>query len=187
LKYLITGLGNPGDEYANTRHNIGFRIVDALAAGAGISFEDKRYGFVGRMQYRARWLVLLKPTTYVNLSGRAVHYWLKKEKIGTDHLLVVADDIALPFGKLRLKAKGGDGGHNGLAHINQILGTTAYPRLRFGIGNEFPPGGQVDYVLGQWTSKEVNIMIPRIELAVEAVKSFVTLGLEKTMTEFNNR
>jgi len=185
LKYLITGLGNPGDEYANTRHNIGFRIVDALAAGAGISFEDKRYGFVGRMQYRARWLVLLKPTTYVNLSGRAVHYWLKKEKLEPDRLLVIADDIALPFGKIRLKPKGGDGGHNGLASINQTLGTSSYPRLRFGIGNDFPRGGQVDYVLGEWTDEEEQALDTHIQRAAEAVLSFVTAGLERTMNLFN--
>ena len=185
MKYLITGLGNPGDEYANTRHNIGFRIVDALAAGAGISFEDKRYGFVGRMQYRARWLVLLKPTTYVNLSGRAVHYWLKKEKLEPDRLLVIADDIALPFGKIRLKPKGGDGGHNGLASINQTLGTSSYPRLRFGIGNDFPRGGQVDYVLGEWTDEEEQALDTHIQRAAEAVLSFVTAGLERTMNLFN--
>jgi PTH1 family peptidyl-tRNA hydrolase len=185
LKYLITGLGNPGDEYANTRHNIGFRIVDALASTAGISFEDKRYGFVGRMQHRARWLVLLKPTTYVNLSGRAVHYWLKKEKLDPDHLLVIADDIALPFGKIRLKPKGGDGGHNGLASINQTLGTSQYPRLRFGIGHDFHPGGQVDYVLGEWTKEEEAALEAHIKRAADAVLSYVTIGLERTMNLFN--
>ncbi len=185
MKYLITGLGNPGDEYANTRHNIGFRIVDALAAGAGIPWEDKRYGFVGRMQHRARWLILLKPTTYVNLSGRAVHYWLKKEKLEPARLLVIADDIALPFGKIRLRPKGGDGGHNGLASINQTLGTSEYPRLRFGIGRDFPPGRQVDYVLGEWTEEEEKELDDHIRRAAEAVLSFATIGLERTMNLFN--
>ncbi len=185
MKYLITGLGNPGDEYKNTRHNIGFRIADALAETAGESFEDRRYGFVARIKYKARWLVLLKPTTFVNLSGRAVHYWLKKEKIEPDHLLVIADDIALPFGKLRLKPKGGDGGHNGLASINSILGTAAYPRLRFGIGHNFPPGTQVDYVLGTWTEEEEKELPKHINRAVEAVQSFATIGIERTMNLFN--
>jgi len=185
LKYLITGLGNPGDEYENTRHNIGFRIVEALAQSGEGRFEDRRYGFVSRIKYKSRWLILLKPTTYVNLSGRAVDYWLKKEKIPFDHLLVVADDISLPFGKLRLKPKGGDGGHNGLAHINQILGTAAYPRLRFGIGHNFPPGTQVDYVLGEWTEDEKKDLPNHINRAVETIQSFATIGIERTMNLFN--
>jgi len=185
LKYLITGLGNPGDEYADTRHNIGFRVVETLARRGEVSFEDRRYGFVARMQHRGRWLVLLKPTTYVNLSGRAVHYWLKKEKLGPDRLLVVADDIALPFGRLRLRPKGGDGGHNGLASIIQILGTQEFARLRFGIGHNFPPGRQVDYVLGEWTDEEKKELPAHIDHAAEAVLSFATIGLERTMNLYN--
>ena len=185
MKYLITGLGNPGDEYKNTRHNIGFRIIEALAATDKAKFEDRRYGFVTRIKYKSRWLVLLKPTTFVNLSGRAVLYWMKKEKIAEDHLLVLADDIALPFGKLRLKPKGGDGGHNGLAHINMILGTAAYPRLRFGIGHNFPPGNQVDYVLGEWTEEEEKELPVHINRAVEAIRSFATIGIERTMNLYN--
>ena len=137
------------------------------------------------MQHRARWLILLKPTTYVNLSGRAVHYWLKKEKLEPDRLLVIADDIALPFGKIRLRPKGGDGGHNGLASINQTLGTNAYPRLRFGIGSDFPPGGQVNYVLGEWSDEEEQALEAHIKRAADAVLSFVTVGLERTMNLFN--
>ena len=185
MKYLIAGLGNIGDEYQNTRHNIGFRIVDALAASAETEFQDRRYGFVKKMKYKSRWLVLLKPSTYVNLCGRAVHYWLKKEKIPVDHLLVIADDISLPFGKLRLKPRGGDGGHNGLAHINTILGTNDYPRLRFGIGHNFPPGNQVDYVLSEWTKEERTELPGHIKRATEIILSFVTIGIERTMNLYN--
>ncbi len=185
MKYLITGLGNIGDEYQNTRHNIGFRVVDALAASAETTFEDRRYGFVSRIKYKSRWLVLLKPSMFVNLSGRAVHYWLKKEKIPYDHLLVVADDIALPFGKLRLKPRGGDGGHNGLAHISTMLGTPDYPRLRFGIGHNFSPGTQVDYVLREWTEEEKAGLPGHIQRSLEVIQTYVAIGIERTMNLFN--
>lgn len=187
MKYLVAGLGNIGNEYANTRHNIGFDILDALAGASNISFKDKRYGFVAEMKYRARTYVLLKPSTYMNLSGNAVRYWLRKEKLPLENLLVVVDDIALPFGSLRLRARGGDAGHNGLNHIQTILGTTRYARLRFGIGNDFYSGQQVDYVLSQWTEEQEKALPERIEMAGEIIRSFGMIGLERTMNMYNNK
>ena len=187
MKYLVAGLGNIGLEYAHTRHNIGFDILDALAGVSNISFKDKRYGFVAEMKYRARSFWLLKPSTYVNLSGNAVRYWLRKLKLTEENLLVVMDDIALPFGTLRLRAKGGDAGHNGLAHISSILGTNKYARLRFGIGDDFLPGGQVNYVLGEWDEEQKKQLPERIEAAGEIIKAFGVIGLERTMNEFNNK
>ncbi len=187
MKYLVAGLGNIGDEYAHTRHNIGFDVLDALAGASNISFKDKRYGFVTEMKYRARSYWLLKPSTFVNLSGNAVRYWLKKLKLPEENLLVVLDDIALPFGTLRLRAKGGDAGHNGLNHIQTILGTSNYARLRFGIGNEFHPGRQVDYVLGDWDREEAAKLPERIEMAGEIIKSFGVIGLQRTMNMYNNK
>lgn len=185
LKYLITGLGNIGDPYRGTRHNAGFQVLDHLASAENAFFEDKRYGFVSRFKYRSRWLVLLKPSTYVNLSGRAVQYWLKKEKIPIENLLVVADDIALPFGKIRLRAKGGHGGHNGLEHIISILGTQNFARLRIGIGADFPRGRQVDFVLGKWSDEESEQLPGIMDHAAEIIRSFVTLGVERTMNRYN--
>ncbi len=187
MKYLVTGLGNIGQEYAHTRHNIGFDILDALAGASNISFKDKRYGFVAEMKYRARSYYLLKPSTYMNLSGNAVRYWLNKLRLGEDRLLVVVDDLALPFGALRLRAKGGDAGHNGLAHINAMLGTSAYARLRFGIGDDFHPGRQVDYVLSAWTGEQEKALPDRIDTACEIIRSFGVLGVERTMNTFNNK
>jgi PTH1 family peptidyl-tRNA hydrolase len=187
LKYLIAGLGNIGVEYSGTRHNIGFTILDALASASNIPFKDSRLAFTANLKYKSRMFVLIKPTTYVNLSGRAVHYWLKKEKVPVDRLLVVVDDLALPFGTLRLRPHGGDGGHNGLAHINQILGTQQYARLRFGIGNEFFPGRQVSHVLGEWTEEEKDGLEDRIKLANDIILSFGSIGVERTMNQFNNR
>ena len=187
MKYLVAGLGNIGEEYANTRHNIGFDILDALAGASNISFKDKRYGFVAEMKYRARTYVLLKPSTYMNLSGNAVRYWLRKEKLPVENLLVVVDDIALPFGTLRLRARGGDAGHNGLNHIQTILGTTRYARLRFGIGNDFYSGQQVDYVLSGWTEEQEKALPPRMEMAGEIIRSFGVIGLERTMNMYNNK
>ena len=187
MKYLITGLGNIGSEYANTRHNIGFDILDSLAGESNISFKDKRYGFVVEMKYRARSYWLLKPSTYVNLSGNAVRYWLKKLKLPVENLMVVVDDLALPFGTLRLRSKGGDAGHNGLAHINTILGTSGYARLRFGIGDDFHQGQQVNYVLGDWTDEQKKLLPERIELAGEIIKSFGVIGLQRTMNAYNNK
>lgn len=187
MKFLIACLGNIGIEYENTRHNIGFKIADKLAADAGASFNDKRYGFVTEVKYKGRTLVTLKPSTYMNLSGRAVNYWLQKEKISEENLLVVADDINLPFGTIRIKGKGSDGGHNGLKDIIQMFGHQNYARLRFGVGNEFNKGAQVDYVLGEWSDDEKKLLPERIEIATEAIKSFTTIGLERTMNFFNTK
>jgi PTH1 family peptidyl-tRNA hydrolase len=185
LKYLITGLGNPGDEYAHTRHNIGFDILDALASASNISFLDKRYGFISEFKYKSRIFHLLKPSTYVNLSGSAVNYYLVKHKIPIENLLVIADDLALPFGKLRLRAKGGDAGHNGLSSIIQSLGTQNFARLRFGIGSDFPQGYQVEYVLGEFSDDEKKLLPDRMNLACDIIKSFGTIGITYTMNEFN--
>jgi PTH1 family peptidyl-tRNA hydrolase len=187
MKYLVVGLGNIGDEYAHTRHNIGFDILDALAGASNISFKDKRYGNVTEMKYRARCYWLLIPSTYVNLSGNSVRYWLNKLKLPMENLLVVVDDIALPYGTLRLRAKGGDAGHNGLAHIQTILGTAGYARLRFGIGDDFFPGQQVDYVLGGWTPEQKKALPERIEMAGDIIKSFGVIGLQRTMNFYNNK
>lgn len=187
MKYLIVGLGNIGEEYADTRHNVGFKILDAIANASSISFLDKRYGALCEYKYKARTLILLKPSTYVNRSGLAVNYWLKKEKLPLDKLLIVTDDVALPFGTLRLKPKGGDAGHNGLNSIQTVLGTTKYPRLRFGIGKEYSYGQQIDYVLGKWTKNEMEIMEQRMPVAIEIIKSFTTAGINHTMNQFNNK
>ncbi|MGC9470119.1 MAG: aminoacyl-tRNA hydrolase [Bacteroidales bacterium] len=185
MKYLITGLGNPGREYENTRHNIGFSILDALVKASNIAFEDRRYGWISRLSHRGRIFVLLKPSTYMNLSGSAVHYWLKKEKIPLERLLVVVDDVALPFGVLRLRAKGSDAGHNGLNHISTILGTQNYARLRFGIGDNYGPGQKAEYVLGPWSEEEKKLLPQRIELAGEIILQFGVLGVERTMNLYN--
>ena len=185
MKYLICGLGNIGDEYANTRHNIGFIVADAMAQEAGAAFKTERYASVTRIRYRGKILVIIKPSTYMNLSGKAVRYWMDAEKITSGNLLVITDDIALPTGILRMRAKGGDGGHNGLESIITTLGTEAFARLRIGIGNDFARGYQSEYVLGKWTREEEEIMIPGIQKAVEMVKSFVARGIDLTMTEYN--
>lgn len=187
MKYLIVGLGNPGPEYQNTRHNIGFKVLDELASSFGISYESGRYADVATAKWKGRTFVLIKPTTYMNLSGKAVNYWLQQEKITTDRLLVVTDDIALPFGKLRMKGKGSDGGHNGLKDIQKVVGSAAYPRLRFGVGNDFHPGQQVSYVLGEWTPEQQSALPERTELAAEMIKAFGTIGLSRAMNEFNNK
>lgn len=187
MKYLIAGLGNIGKEYENTRHNIGFKILDALAGASNVVFSDNRYGFVAEMKYKARTFILLRPTTYMNLSGRAVYYWLKKEEIPLDNLFVLVDDIALPLGTIRIKAKGSAGGHNGLQNINDVLGTNEYARLRFGIGDNFHKGYQVNYVLGQWSKEEEKELPLLIDHSVEAIKSFGTIGLERTMNFFNKK
>ena len=185
MKYLIVGLGNIGDEYENTRHNIGFIILDALARASNVVFSDKRYGFVGEMKYAGRTFVLLKPNTFMNLSGRAVHYWMQKENIELDKVLILVDDLALPLGKVRLRLKGGDAGHNGLKSIHQILGTQEYARLRFGIGDDFPKGYQIDHVLGKWTRQEEEVVNSKLDLCIEMIKSFATIGPERTMTQYN--
>ncbi|MDR0546366.1 MAG: aminoacyl-tRNA hydrolase [Dysgonamonadaceae bacterium] len=188
MKYLIVGLGNIGQEYENTRHNIGFRILDALAKASNIVFDvNKRYGAVAEMRLKNKQLVLLKPSTFMNASGNAVRYWMQKENIPIENLLVLVDDLALPLGTLRLKPKGSDAGHNGLKHIQAILGTQQYTRLRFGISNNFIPGTQINYVLGNFTEEEEKMLPPRIDLAVEIVKSFCLAGVEMTMNLFNNK
>ena len=187
MKYLIAGLGNIGDEYAHTRHNIGFDVLDALAKASNICFEDKRYAFVAELKYKSRILILIKPTTYMNLSGRAINYWLQKEKITVDNMLVIVDDLAIPFGSIRLRPKGGDGGHNGLKNITETLGHSNYARLRFGIGSQFNKGQQIDYVLSSWTKEEDLALQPRIEMVTDIIKSFSVIGLEKTMTSYNNK
>lgn len=187
MNYLIVGLGNIGDEYARTRHNIGFRVVDTLAQEAGINFEDKRYGFIVTIKVKNQTLTLLKPSTYMNLSGNAVRYWMNEKKIPVERVLVVVDDLSLPFGHLRLKPSGSDGGHNGLKHIASVLGSQKYARLRFGIGNDFPRGGQVDYVLGEFTPEDLQTMDERLKLASEAVKTFCLAGINVAMNEYNNK
>lgn len=187
MKYLVAGLGNIGKEYDHTRHNIGFMILDALASASNIVFEDRRYGFVAEYKFKGRTFVLLRPTTYVNLSGRAVSYWLKKENIPLSNLLVICDDLALPFGTIRLKAKGSDGGHNGLRNINEVLGSNEYARLRFGIGDNFHKGYQVDYVLGKWNREEDQALPLLVQEALEVIRNFGTLGIERTMNLSNTR
>ena len=183
-KYLIVGLGNIGDEYAGTRHNAGFMVLDAFAKASNIVFEDKRYGFVAEMSLKGRKLFLLKPSTYMNLSGNAVRYWLNKENIDQQRLLVVSDDVALPVGNFRLKANGSNGGHNGLGHIQQLIGQN-YARLRMGIGNDYPHGAQIEHVLGRFTDEELTQLQPAIDVAVEVIKSFVLAGIDITMNQYN--
>ena len=186
MKYLIVGLGNIGPEYQNTRHNIGFRVLDAFAKASNAVFEDMRYGAVATVKLKGRTLILLKPSTYMNLSGKAVSYWMQKEKIELSNLFVVVDDLALPFGTIRLRSKGSDGGHNGLKSINQLLGTQDYTRLRFGIGNDFPKGSQVDYVLGEWMDEEEERLPAMFKHCGEVIENFVFIGVDKTMSLSNN-
>lgn len=187
MKYLIVGLGNIGPEYHETRHNIGFMVVDNLAKAAGATFKDGRYGFTTTLSIKGRQLLLLKPSTYMNLSGNAVRYWMQKENIGIENLLIVVDDLALPVGALRLKGKGSDAGHNGLKHIAATLGTQNYARLRFGIGNDFPKGAQVDYVLGHFSDEDWKILPERLDMAGEIVKNFCLAGIDITMNQFNKK
>lgn len=187
MKYLIAGLGNIGAAYEHTRHNIGFAVADALCEELNGRFETLRLAQLARLKYRGRNLLLIKPTTYMNLSGKAVQYWMRQEKIEPSKLLVIVDDISLPTGAVRMKSKGGDAGHNGLIDIIQTLNTNQFARLRFGIGDDFPRGRQSDYVLGKWTRQEMDIIGPRIDVAADMVKSFVSIGIERTMTAFNNK
>lgn len=184
-KYLICGLGNPGDEYAGTRHNTGFMILDAFAKASNIYFEDKRYGFVAETSLKGRKIFLLKPSTFMNLSGNAVRYWLNQEKIDQSRLLVISDDVALPLGDYRLKASGSNGGHNGLGHIIQLIGTN-YARLRIGVGNDYPHGAQVDWVLGRYNEDEMQTLLPTIDTSINIIKSFVLQGINATMNQFNS-
>lgn len=187
MKYLIVGLGNIGDEYRNTRHNIGFKILDAFAEASNISFTTERYGDIARVRLKNKQLTLLKPSTYMNLSGNAVRYWKEKENIDISHILVLVDDLALPFGTIRMKGQGSDAGHNGLKNIAQMLNTSAYPRLRFGIGNDFPRGCQIDYVLGNFTPEQNEQLPARFDIAIDAIKTYCLAGLQTAMNSFNNK
>ncbi|MCX6269933.1 MAG: aminoacyl-tRNA hydrolase [Bacteroidetes bacterium] len=186
-KFLIVGLGNIGDEYANTRHNIGFIVLDAVAQDAGVTFTTDRYAAVTRFRLKGRTFILIKPSTYMNLSGKAVKYWMVKEEIEAEDMLVISDDVDLELGAFRIKPKGSGGSHNGLNSIIEQLGTSDFPRFRIGIGNDYARGFQVDYVLGRWTRHEEAALIPRIRLAAEAVKSFGLAGINLTMTSYNNK
>ena len=186
-KFLVVGLGNIGDDYLNTRHNIGFTVLEALAKASNTFFTRDRHADVSECKWKGKTIILVKPTTYMNLSGKAVHYWLQKEKISQDNLLVVTDDIALPFGVLRLKGKGSDGGHNGLKSIQEVFGNSSYARLRFGVGNDFFKGQQVNFVLGKWSEQEMEHLVPRVEKSVEIIRSFVSIGIQLTMTNYNNK
>lgn len=185
-KFLIVGLGNPGTEYHETRHNAGWMVLDAFAKASNIIFSDKRYGFIAETSIKGRKLILLKPTTFMNLSGNAVRYWLEKENIPTENLLVVVDELALPLGTFRLKGSGSNGGHNGLGHIQQLIGQK-YARLRMGIGSEFARGQQIDYVLGKFSEEEMKELTPAIETAQEVIKSFCLAGIDITMNQFNKK
>ena len=187
MKYLIVGLGNIGNEYQDTRHNIGFTILDAFAKASNVFFTENRYGSTCEVKIKGRTLILLKPSTFMNLSGNALRYWMQKENIEMENVLIVVDDLALPFGTLRLKPKGSDAGHNGLKNIQEILGHNNYARLRFGLGNDFSKGQQIAYVLGKWTNEQSEILPERAERAVEMIRSFCLAGLELTMTQFNNK
>lgn len=186
-KFLIVGLGNIGAEYVNTRHNIGFKVLDYLAKKENLDFQTVKLGSLAEYKFKGRSFFLLKPNTYMNLSGKAVQYWMEKEKIPLENLFVITDDLNLPFGTIRIKPKGSDGGHNGLKNINLVLNSNQYTRFRFGISDEFKKGKQVDYVLGEWNDTENNALPERLEIASEAIKSFGTAGLENTMTTFNGK
>lgn len=187
MKYLIVGLGNIGDEYVGTRHNVGFRAVDAFAQKQGAEWADKRYGAIARTRVKNTELILLKPSTYMNLSGQAVRYWVQQEKIPVEHLLVIVDDLSLPVGKIRMRGSGSDGGHNGLKNIASCMMTQNYPRIKFGIGNEFPKGTQVDFVLGQFSDEDNRIIDEKLDYVGEMIKSFCLQGLDRTMNQYNKK
>jgi peptidyl-tRNA hydrolase, PTH1 family len=187
MNYLIVGLGNIGDEYQHTRHNIGFDVVSDLAEEAGARFSDQRYGAVAEIKLKGHLLTLLKPATYMNLSGNAVRYWMQIKKIPIENVLVIVDDLALPFGSLRLRGDGGNAGHNGLKHIQETLSTAKYARLRFGIGNDFPKGHQIDYVLSGWSPEQLETLPEKITLAGKIIQSFCLAGIQRTMNDFNKR
>ena len=186
-KYLIVGLGNIGAEYVNTRHNIGFKAVDFMANEAGTTFETVKLGSLAQIKVKNKILLLLKPNTYMNLSGKAVQYWMDKEKIAKENILIITDDLNLPFGSIRIKPKGSDGGHNGLKNIQLILNSSEYPRLRFGISDQFKKGQQVDYVLGDWTDEETTALKERLDTVSKAVKEFALAGLNNAMNNYNGK
>lgn len=187
MKYLIVGLGNPGEKYTETRHNIGFKVLEAFAKEREGAFKLDKHAEVATVKFKGRVIVLIKPTTFMNLSGKALNYWMQQEKIPLENVLVITDDLALPFGKLRMKGKGSDGGHNGLKDIQATLNSQEYARLRFGVGAEFSKGQQVDYVLGEWNTKEKETLEERIKTATEFIKGFTTIGLGMTMTNWNGK
>lgn len=187
MKYLIVGLGNKGEEYTETRHNIGFKIADKLAELIDSKFQPTNFGWIAEGKYKGRKILILKPDTYMNLSGKAVKFWLQKENISMDHLMIISDDLALPFGSLRMKSKGSDAGHNGLKNIQDSLQTQNYPRLRFGISSEYPKGKQIDYVLGEWTEEEKTQLPERIQTFANACLSFTFAGITNTMNSFNGK
>lgn len=187
MRFLIVGLGNPGPEYDGTRHNIGFEVLDHLAEAAGQRFSTDRYADRAEVRHKGRTFVLIKPSTFMNLSGKAVRYWMEQEGVPVDRLLVICDDLALPFGAIRIRAKGGAGGHNGLASIIEVIGTEDYPRMRFGIGSDFPRGKQSEYVLGRWSPVEEKALAERVDLAGKAVLQFGLLGVAHAMNNFNKR
>ncbi len=187
MKYLIVGLGNIGNEYQDTRHNIGFTILDAFAKASNVFFSENRYGSTCEIKIKGRILILLKPSTFMNLSGNALRYWMQKENVDIENVLVVVDDLALPFGTLRLKPKGSDAGHNGLKNIQEILGHNNYARLRFGIGNDFARGRQIEYVLGKWTKEQSETLSERADRCAEIIQSFCFSGMQLTMTQYNNK
>ena len=187
MKYLIIGLGNPGAKYENTRHNIGFKVLDKLAGLSNISFSTERLADVAEVKFKGRKLVLVKPNTFMNLSGKAVKYWMQQTKVDVENILVITDDISLPFGIVRMRKKGSDGGHNGLKDIQAQLSTAAYPRLRFGVGNDFPRGKQAEYVLGNFTNEDYETMEVRTDLAVKMIQAFTTMGIGRTMSDFNGK
>jgi PTH1 family peptidyl-tRNA hydrolase len=186
-KFLIVGLGNIGDKYTNTRHNIGFKIVDEVADAYNVTFETEKLGDVATFRFKGRTFILLKPSTFMNLSGKAVKYWMDKENIPIDNLLVVTDDLNIDFGTIRIKTKGSDGGHNGLKDIQEKLGTNTYPRFRFGVGSDYSKGSQVDYVLGEWNKEETSLLIERLPMSAKIITSFGTAGLADTMNTFNGK
>ena len=187
MKHLIVGLGNIGDEYAHTRHNIGFRMLDAFAEASNVAFEDRRYGMVARCRVKNAEMVLLKPSTFMNLSGNAVRYWMAEEKIMLENLLVLVDDLNLPFGTIRIRKQGSAGGHNGLRHIEQVLCTPNYARVRFGIGNEYTRGAQINFVLGEWTKEEEQQLPERLAVVREIIPSFCLQGIDRTMNLYNGK
>ena len=187
MKYLVIGLGNPGAEYENTRHNIGFKVLDKLASLSNSSFFTDRYADVAEVKFKGRNLVLIKPNTFMNLSGKAVAYWMHKSKINIENIVVVTDDISLPFGVLRLRKKGSDGVHNGLKDIQAVLGDSHYPRLRFGVGGDFSRGKQVEYVLDNFSNEDYSTMDNRMEMAVKMIQAFATMGIGRAMSDFNGK
>ncbi|HLT66129.1 MAG TPA: aminoacyl-tRNA hydrolase [Flavobacterium sp.] len=186
-KFLIVGLGNIGAEYVNTRHNIGFKAVDFIANEAGVDFNTVKLGSLAEVKIKGRTLLLLKPNTYMNLSGKALQYWMEKEKIAKENILIITDDLNLPFGTIRIKPKGSDGGHNGLKSIQGVLNGSDYPRLRFGISDQFKKGQQVDYVLGEWSEEEKKALPERLEMTSKAVKEFALAGLSNAMNNYNGK